>query len=100
MYDKIKAVCEKYGYTVTGATKLAGLSSSLPSNWKKGRLPRIDQLEKLATVLNCDLDEFMKTEDPIEVDIDSLSEDELDIIKYFRRLSRRFRSKGMSKHSN
>lgn len=57
-YDAVKAAAEAAGTSVNNVEEKAGLAKGTIGKWKKGE-PRIGSLEKVARVLNADINELV-----------------------------------------
>ena len=47
-FERYAALCDEKNMPVNGAAKEIGLPSSSATNWKQGRTPRLDKVEKVA----------------------------------------------------
>lgn len=47
-FERYASLCDEKNMTVNGAAKEIGLPSSSVTNWKQGRTPRLDKVEKIA----------------------------------------------------
>lgn len=99
-----KRICEEKGTSPTRVCLDLGLSSSKVNLWNNGSLPKADVLIKLARKLECDVLDFFEG----DADMDALrpvtsktefalDEDEKDIIKLFRMLSRKEKHEFMTR---
>lgn len=99
-----RRICHERGTTPTRVCLDLGLSSSKVNLWNKGSMPKADVLIKLARKLDCDIFDFFEGEDEItslrptitKVEF-ALDDDEKDIIKLYRKLSRKEKHEFMSK---
>ena len=98
-----KRICEERGTSPTRVVLEIGLSSSKVNLWNKGAMPKADVLIKLAQKLDCDIFDFFEGEEgivpppkPATVEF-SLDDDEKDIIKLYRKLSRKEKHEFMAK---
>lgn len=58
-YDNFSRICAARGTSPFAVTQAMGLSPSTASNWKKnGTIPKQDQLDELAKILNCSVADF------------------------------------------
>lgn len=84
--DNINRICKERGTKLTPVITALGYSSSKASAINNGSIPKESDLNALAEYLNCSVADFFydgrKTED-------NLSDDEKDIVRIFRGLSRR-----------
>lgn len=62
-YDNFKRVCEERGTSPSRACMEAGMKANRSSAWKaSGALPKQDELDRLAAVLDCEVADFFRTE--------------------------------------
>lgn len=86
MYERLKELCALRGTTITAlCIKVTGDSGNLRT-WKKGYM-RSDWLAKCAKLLNTSAD-YILTGEPSR---DKLSDDELDLLSAYAKLSRQQR---------
>lgn len=86
-FERYAALCDEKNMTVNGAAKEIGLPSSSVTNWKQGRTPRLDKVEKIAEYFGVSADYLLgytdEKEKPVsaraELDklIDGMGRDEL-----------------------
>lgn len=86
--ENLKRICKEKGTTPTAILKKWGLSTSKVSAWYNGSLPKQETLIRLADELDCSVMDFFADEDDIEKRIPE-NEDEADILKIYRKLSRK-----------
>lgn len=48
LYNNIQALCKQRGISITRLSVDIGVGNSAPTKWKRGSLPRMDTLEKIA----------------------------------------------------
>ncbi|MDL2301823.1 helix-turn-helix domain-containing protein [Lachnospiraceae bacterium OttesenSCG-928-D06] len=85
--DNLKRICTERGTNPTTLCKELGLSTSKVSAWYGGSLPKQEVMVQLAEKLECSvMDFFADEEDLAAVPAD---EDEKDILRVFRSLSRK-----------
>lgn len=84
-----KRICEEKGTSPTRVCLELGLSSNKVSLWNKGGIPKGDVLIKLAQKLECSVMDFFADETDIMKTEFALDDDEKDIIRLFRTLSRK-----------
>lgn len=95
--DNLKRICQQKGTNPTTLCKELGLSTSKVSAWYKGSLPKQEVMVQLAQKLECSVMDFFADEEdlpsapPIPRD-----EDEEDILRVYRGLSRRDRHEFMA----
>ena len=93
-----KRICNERGTTPTRVCLELGLSSSKVNLWNKGGIPKGDVMVKLAKKLECSVMDFFTDEQDLITKTEyALDEDEKDIIKLFRMLSRKEKHEFMSK---
>jgi len=97
-YTNFIRICEAKGIKPTPLLEGMGVSTSKGTMWKKGGLPKEDMLVRLANELNCSVMDFFVDDDTIhnQQEIDSLDEDEKEIIRIFRSLDRRSKHEFMN----
>lgn len=86
--DNLKRICKMRGTNPTAVCKELGLSTSKVSAWYDGSLPKQDLLLVLAKHLNCSVMDFFADDDDIH-EVTPKDEDETDILRVYRKLSRR-----------
>jgi len=95
--ENFNRICREKGTYPTQIVKKLGLSTSKVSRWNEGSLPKEDVMILLARELGCSVMDFFSDEDdlherqPIPKD-----EDEEDILRIYRSLSRRNKHEFMS----
>ena len=93
-----KRICNEKGTSPTRVCLDLGLSSNKVNLWNNGSLPKPEVLARLAEKLDCKvMDFFADDEEEIENNGLELDEDEIDIIRLFRTLSRKEKHEFMSK---
>lgn len=97
----LKRICKLRGTTPTGLLKSMGVPTNKVSAWNKGALPKQEMLIRLANELGCSVMEFFADESYLETmklqsDIEQ-DEDEIDIVRVYRLLSRRDKHEFMAK---
>ena len=92
-----KRICNDKGTSPTRVCLDLGLSSNKVNLWNNGGLPKADVMVKLAQKLECSvMDFFADEEDLVRKDFE-LDDDEKDIIRLFRMLSRKEKHEFMSR---
>lgn len=66
-YNILSELCNNNGTTVTAFAKKLGLSTSMPTNWKKGMNPNIETLVKIADYFNVTPDYLLGYTDNVKV---------------------------------
>lgn len=94
-----KRLCEEKGMSRTAVVKSLGWSNNKVNRWGNGSLPKPEDLTKLAQFLGCTVMDFFADDDIVaeQQEIKKLTEDEQDIIRLFRMLSRKEKHDFMSK---
>ena len=92
-----RRICQEKGTTPTRVCLSLGLSSSKVNMWNNGSLPKQPILLKLAEVLECSVMDFFADEVALQKMEFALDEDERDIIRLFRMLSRKEKHEFMTK---
>lgn len=93
----LKRICNEQGTSPTKVVVELGYSNSKVNMWNNGSLPKAEMLVKLAEKLNCSVMDFFKTEDEWETaEARPANEDEEDILRVYRSLSRRSKHEFMS----
>lgn len=86
--DNLNRICRERGTTPTTLCKELGLSTSKVSAWNNGSLPKQEIMVQLAHKLECSVMDFFADNDEIKSS-DTKDEDEKDILRIYRSLSRR-----------
>lgn len=93
-----RRICEEKGTSPTRVCTELGLSTNKVSLWNKGGLPKADVMRRLAEHLGCSVMDFFADEEDLVPKVEfALDEDEKDIIRLFRKLSRRDKHEFMAK---
>ena len=88
--ENINRICKDQGTTLTALVKSMGLSTSKVSRWNEGALPKEELMVMLARKLNCSVMDFFADEDDLtSAPPKPRDEDEGDILRVYRGLSRR-----------
>ena len=95
--ENINRICLERGTNLTAVVKQVKGSSSFTSAInKKGSLPKEDVLVKMAEILHCSVADFFVGEENSGLNNAAQNEDEQDILKIYRSLSRRAKHEFMS----
>ncbi|GHV48062.1 hypothetical protein FACS189499_06730 [Clostridia bacterium] len=86
--ENLNRICRENGTSLTGIVKKLGLSTSKVSRWNEGSLPKEDIMLLLAKELNCSVMDFF-AEEEVAAPPEPMDEDEHDILRVYRSLSRR-----------
>lgn len=93
-----KRICHERGTSPTRVCLDIGLSSSKVNLWNRGGMPKGDVMVKLAQKLDCSVMDFFADEEDLILRAElNLDEDEKDIIRVYRKLSRKEKHEFMSK---
>ena len=96
--ENLNRICYARGTTASAVLKEMGVSTSKVTMWNNGSLPKQEMLIKLAHTLNCSVMEFFRDDIAVEnqgVNDLILDDDERDVIRLFRLLSRKERHEFM-----
>ena len=94
--DNIKRICTERGTNLTAVVKTVKGSSSFATAINKGSLPKETELLEMARILNCSVIDFFMDEEDATSPTEPQNEDEVDLIRVYRSLSRRSRHELMS----
>ena len=94
-HENLKRICNAQGTTPTAVLKEMGVTTSKLAAWNRGALPKQDMMVRLAEHLGCTvMDFFWDESDELRlaqtqrVKADPENEDEADILRIYRALSR------------
>lgn len=90
-YDRIKALCEAHGMSISAAVRSVANSTGMIDGWRKGAVPRADIVVRLADLLNTSSDYLLeRTDNPHPISDDSFVLDEIEkkVIQEMRTLNR------------
>lgn len=94
--ENIKRICLDRGTNLTAVVKKVKGSSSFVTSINKGSLPKESELLEFAKELNCSVMDFFADKEDLILRAEPENEDEQDILKVYRGLSRRARHEFMS----
>ena len=94
--DNINRICLERGTNLTSIVKQVKGSSSFTSSINKGSLPKEDERVKMAKLLNCSVIDFFMDEEDLVPQTEPQNEDEADILRVYRSLSRRTKHEFMA----
>ena len=94
--DNFNRICRERGTTPTAVVKEMGLSPSKVTMWNNGSLPKQPVLVQLARHLNCYVMDFFAEDEMPKVEF-AMDEDERDVLRLFRTLSRKEKHEFMSR---
>lgn len=91
-YNNFCAICKQKGVKPTNVVSELGFSSGNMTNWKRGRTPKTDVLNKIAQYFDVSIDELLGTKKEAVADnlknsmyefVTDLTPDELNAVKAF-----------------
>lgn len=102
--DNLKRICTERGTSPTALLKSMGVATSKVAMWNSGSLPKQEMLIRLAKELDCSVMDFFADDADLaaqninktNADTEPKNEDESDILRIFRSLSRRAKHEFMS----
>lgn len=94
--ENIKRICAERGTNLTTVVKAVKGSSSFTTQINKGSLPKEHEMLEMAKILNCSVMDFFADEEDLEPQAIAHDEDENDILRVYRSLSRRTKHEFMS----
>ena len=84
-YKKFALLCTDRGTYPSTVAVAIGLSNAAATGWKNGKQPREDKIEKIASVLNCTVEELLEDkETPAAPEGDGLTDFERAVIELYR----------------
>lgn len=90
--ENLNRICKEKGTTPTALCKKLGVSTSKVAAWNGGSLPKQEMMVNLARELGCSVMDFFAD----GIDMTSLDDDEIDIIRVYRSLDRRAKHEFMA----
>lgn len=102
--DNLKRICTERGTSPTSLLKSMGVATSKVAMWNSGSLPKQEMLIRLAKELECSVMDFFADDADLaaqninkaNAEVEPKNEDESDILRIFRSLSRRTKHEFMS----
>lgn len=94
--ENINRICIQRGTNLTAVVKQVKGSSSLTSAINKGSLPKEDEMVEMAKILHCSVLDFFMDEEDLAPQNEPQNEDEKDILRVYRSLSRRTKHEFMA----
>lgn len=94
--ENINRICIQRGTNLTAVMKQVKGSSSFTSAINKGSLPKEDEMVEMAKILHCSVLDFFMDEEDLAPQNEPQNEDEKDILRVYRSLSRRTKHKFMA----
>lgn len=95
----LKRICTEKGTSPTALLKSMGVATSKVAMWNSGSLPKQEMLVHLAKELNCTVMDFFADDDTIHTPSiieNPRDEDEGDVLRVYRSLSRRMKHEFMA----
>lgn len=87
MYEIFEKILMEKGLRTADVVKATGIGASSFSDWKNGRLPRVDKLLKIADFLSVSIDYLLTGKENPSADVPELTEDEVEMIRLYRQAS-------------
>lgn len=94
--ENINRICIQRGTNLTAVVKQVKGSSSFTSVINKGSLPKEDEMVEMAKILHCSVLDFFMDEEDLAPQNEPQNEDEKDILRVYRSLSRRTKHEFMA----
>ena len=94
--ENINRICIQRGTNLTAVVKQVKGSSSFTSAINKGSLPKEDEMVEMAKILHCSVLDFFMDEEDLAPQNEPQNEDEKDILRVYRSLSRRTKHEYMA----
>lgn len=94
--ENINRICIQRGTNLTAVVKQVKGSSSFTSAINKGSLPQEDEMVEMAKILHCSVLDFFMDEEDLAPQNEPQNEDEKDILRVYRSLSRRTKHEFMA----
>ena len=94
--ENINRICIQRGTNLTAVVKRVKGSSSFTSAINKGSLPKEDEMVEMAKILHCSVLDFFMDEEDLAPQNEPQNEDEKDILRVYRSLSRRTKHEFMA----
>ena len=95
--ENINRICAEKGTNLTAVvTQVKGSSSFTAAINKKGSLPKESEMVEMAKILGCSVMDFFADEEDLAPQAVAYNEDEQDILRIYRSLSRRAKHEFMS----
>lgn len=94
--ENINRICIQRGTNLTAVVKQVKGSSSFTSAINKGSLPKEDEMVEMAKILHCSVLDFFMDEEDLAPQNEPQNEDEKDILRIYRSLSRRTKHEFMA----
>lgn len=94
--ENINRICIQRGTNLAAVVKQVKGSSSFTSAINKGSLPKEDEMVEMAKILHCSVLDFFMDEEDLAPQNEPQNEDEKDILRVYRSLSRRTKHEFMA----
>lgn len=112
-YDNVRELCIKHNINITQLAKELGISTALPTAWKKGAVPRMSTVKKIADYFAVSSEYLLREETSTNIHAENstvvdgnlgnvavgatqLTEMEVEIIRIFRLLDMRSKNNVMA----
>ena len=87
--ENINRICLERGTNLTAVVKAVKGSSSFATSINNGSLPKEREMVEMAKLLHCSVIDFFMDEEDLAPQNEPQNEDEADILRIYRSLSRR-----------
>lgn len=94
--ENINRICLERGTNLTAVVKAVKGSSSFATSINNGSLPKEREMVEMAKLLHCSVIDFFMDEEDLAPQNEPQNEDEADILRIYRSLSRRAKHEFMS----
>lgn len=94
--ENLNKICKEEGTNLTRVCKEIGISTSKVTAINKGSIPSEEMLLDFAKYLHCSVMDFFADEEDLHSSVKPNDEDEEDILRVYRSLSRRAKHEFMS----
>lgn len=58
-YEKVQSLCAEHGVKISTIVKELGISTSMPTQWKNGAIPKLSTVQKIADYFGVPMDYFV-----------------------------------------
>lgn len=94
--ENLNRICKSQGITLTALIKEVGMSTSKVTAINNGSLPKESEMVLFAEKLKCSVIDFFADEDDLLPEVKPQDEDEVDILRVYRNLSRKSKHEFMA----
>ena len=84
--EKITALCQKNGKTLSGVVRALGFSPAVSTQWKNGAVPRPESVKKVADFFGVPVEYFNETDE------NNLDERERELLALYRSMNIRYQA--------